>query len=113
MSALTDLWNTIHGILLAPDWVPVVIMAVVAIALAFFSEGLGSLVTVVLGALVVFGLALFARGAITTGGKDLGGLAQADWHNVMVMPTGTLLAYAIIFAVVIAIVGAIRTAIGR
>jgi hypothetical protein len=112
MSAVTDIWNTIHGIITTPDWIMLVIMAVIAIGVAWFSEGLGSLITATLGSLVVLGLAVFVRGAIQNS-KDVGGVAQADWHNLMIMPTQTLLAYAIIFAVVIAIVGAIRGAIGR
>jgi hypothetical protein len=112
MSALTDIWNTIHGILTTSDVIMLVIMAVIAIAVAWFSEGLGSLATAVLGALAVLGLAVFARGAIQNG-KDIGGLAQTDWHNLMIMPTQTLLSYAIIFAVVILIVGIVRSVIGR
>ena len=72
MSALTDIWNTIHGIITSADVITLVIMAVIAIALAFFSEGLGSLVSVTLGALVVFALATFARAAM--GSKDIAGL---------------------------------------
>jgi hypothetical protein len=111
MSALTDIWNTIHGIITSADVITLVIMAVIAIALAFFSEGLGSLVSVTLGALVVFALATFARAAM--GSKDIAGLAQTDWHNLMGVQVGILLAYAIIFAVAIAIVSVIRSTVMR
>jgi hypothetical protein len=114
MSALTDIWNTIHGIITSADVITLVIMAVIAIAVAFFSEGLGSLVTVTLLALVVFALATFARAALTgPNNKDIAGLAQTDWHNLMGVQTGTLLAYAIIFAVVIAIVSTVRSLLMR
>jgi hypothetical protein len=113
MSALTDIWNTIHGIITSADVITLVIMAVIAIAFAFFSEGLGSLVSVTLGALVVFALAIFARAAATGGSKDIAGLAQTDWHTLMGVQVGTLLAYAIIFAVVIAIVSTIRSTLMR
>jgi hypothetical protein len=114
MSALTDLWNTIHGILTTSDWITLAIIAVIAILLAFFSEGLGSLITMVIGALIVFGIAIIARAAIQGGSKtDFGTLVQTDWHNAMALPLQTLLAYAIIFGVIIAVIGIIRTAIGR
>jgi hypothetical protein len=113
MSAVTDLWNVIHAIITSGDWVTLGILVVVAIALAFFSDGLGSLATSTLGALVVFALALFARAAIAGGGKDIGTLALTDWHNLMAVPLQTVLAYAIILAVTIAIVSAIKAALGR
>jgi hypothetical protein len=113
MSAVTDLWNAIHAIITSGDWITLGILVVVAIALAFFSDGLGSLASSTLGALVVFVLALFARAAITSSGKDIGTLAQADWHSLMLVPLQTVLAYAIIMAVVIAVVSAIKSALGR
>jgi hypothetical protein len=113
MSALTDIWNTIHGIITTSDPITLAMLAVIAIAIAWFSEGLGALISATLGALVVFALAIFARGAITGGGKDIPALAQTDWHTLMAVPTQTVLAYAIIFAVVIGVVGGIKSAIGR
>lgn len=113
MSAVTDLWNAIHAIISSGDWVTLAILAVVAIAMAFFSDGLGALATSTLGALVLFALALFARGAIAAGGKDVGGLAQTDWHSLMAVPLQTVLAYAIILAVIIAVVSALKSALGR
>jgi hypothetical protein len=113
MSALTDLWHTINGILTSSDVITLVILAVIAIAFAFFSEGLASLVTVTFGAMVVFAIAIFARAAITGGSKDIGTLAQTDWHNLMGVQTQTLLAYAVIFAVVIAIVSTVRSLLMR
>jgi hypothetical protein len=114
MSALTDIWNTIHGIITSSDVITLVIIAVIAIAFAFFSEGLASLATVTLGALVIFALTIFARAAISgPNNKDIGALAQADWHNLMGVPVQTVLAYAIIFAVVIAIVSTVRSLLMR
>jgi hypothetical protein len=114
MSALTDIWNAIHTIITTSDWIALVIMAVIAIALAWFSEGMGSLLTSVVVALVLDGVATIIRGAVAGGSKmDFGTLLQTDWHNAMVMPTQTLLAYAIIFAVVIGVVGTIKSLIGR
>jgi hypothetical protein len=114
MSALTDIWNTIHGIITTSDWIALVIMAVIAIGLAWISEGLGSLLQSAILALIAFGVATIIRGAVQGGSKtDFGTLLQTDWHNAIVMPTQTLLAYTIIFAVVIAVVGIVKSVIGR
>jgi hypothetical protein len=113
MSALMDIWHTINGIITSGDVIALVIIAIIAIAVAWFSDGLGSLISATLGALVLLAVAIFARAAIAAGGKDPIGLLQTDWHNLMAVHVQTVLAYAIIFAVLIAIVSAIRSAIGR
>jgi hypothetical protein len=113
MSAITDIWNSIHTIITTSDWITLGIIAVIALALAWFSE-LASAVTTVFVALVVFGVANVLRGAVQGGSKtDFSTLLSTDWHNAMILPTQTLLAYAIIFAVVIVIVGIIKSVIGR
>jgi len=114
MSALTDIWNTIHGIITGSDAIALVIMAVIAIAVAWFSQGMGSLLNSVLIALVVNGVITVIRHVVQGGSKvDFGTVLSTDWHNAMIMPTQTLLAYAIIFGVVIGIVGAIKSVLGR
>ncbi|HEY1630291.1 MAG TPA: hypothetical protein VGF56_03200 [Rhizomicrobium sp.] len=114
MSALTDIWNTITGIIHTSDVIALVIMAVIAIAVAWFSQGMGSILTSVLIALVADGVVTVIRGIVQGGSKtDFGTLLSTDWHNAMIMPTQTLLAYAIIFGVVIGVVGAIKSVLGR
>ncbi len=111
MSELLNLWHTITGIITSSDVVTLIIMAVVAIGAGFAMQSMGSLVTATFGALVLFGLASFVRGAI--GGKSAATLAQSDWHSLLAMQVQLLIAYAIAFAVVIAIVHAIRSAVMR
>jgi hypothetical protein len=111
MSELINLWHSITGIITSSDVVTLIIMAVVAIGAGFAMSGLGSIVTATFGALVLFGLATFVRAAIA--GKSAATLAQTDWHNLLAMQVQTLLAYAVAFAIVIAIVHTIRSIVMR
>ncbi len=113
MSAVTDIWNTIHGIITTPDWLFLATIVVACLVVAWFTEGLGALLSSTIMALVLITLAVFVEAAIKAGGKDIGTLAQTDWAALMKVPTGTVLAYAIIAAVLIAIVSAIKSALGR
>jgi len=112
MSALTDIWNNINGILHAADTITLVIMAVIALGAGFLMEGLGSLVTVTVGALVVFALAGFVR-EVTTHGANAAQLAQTDWHNFLAWQVQGLIAYAVLFAVVIAVIQLLRSLVMR
>jgi hypothetical protein len=111
MSELMNLWHSITGIVSSSDVVTLIIMAVVAVGAGFAMQGMGSLVTATFGALVLFGLANFIREAIK--GKSAMTLAQSDWHNLLAMQVQLLLAYAIAFAIVIAIVHTIRSIVMR
>ncbi|HEY5048153.1 MAG TPA: hypothetical protein VII49_09055 [Rhizomicrobium sp.] len=111
MSDLPDLWHSIVGIVVSSDAARLSIIAVVAIGAGFAMQRISSLVTVTVGALVLFGLAVFVLD--TLGGKSAASLAQSDWHNLLAMPVQTLLAYAIVFAVAIAAVYAVRSVARR
>jgi hypothetical protein len=111
MSELVSLWHSITGIVTSSDVVTLIIMAVIAIGAGFAMQSMGSLVTATFGALVVFGLAEFAREAIK--GKSATTLAQSDWHSLLAMQVGLLIAYAILFAVVAGIVHTIRSIVMR
>jgi hypothetical protein len=114
MSALTDLWHTIQGILLGPDHITVAIIVLIAIGAAFITEGLAMLINSTVVALVAFGVVQIIRQAVAGGSKmDISGLVQADWHALMGWQVQLLLAYAIIFAVLIAIVSTIRNLVLR
>ncbi|HTQ12288.1 MAG TPA: hypothetical protein VMH86_00325 [Rhizomicrobium sp.] len=113
MSALTDIWNTIHGILTSNDWMLLGTILIACIVIAWFTEGLSALLNSTVMALILIAVATFAEAAIKAGGKDIGTLAQTDWGVLMKMTVGTLIAYAIICAVIVAVVSAIKSAIGR
>ncbi|HEY8697858.1 MAG TPA: hypothetical protein VIM02_09585 [Rhizomicrobium sp.] len=113
MSALIDLWHSVTGVFTSADMITLAIIVVIALAAGFMMESMGSLVTMTVGALVVFGLATYARAIAMGGGKDAGAVAQTDWHNLLGLQVQVLLAYAIAFAVVIAVVHLIRSLVWR
>jgi hypothetical protein len=114
MSAFTDIWNNIHGILTTSDYITLGIIAVVAIGAAFITEGLAALVTSTFIALVAFAVVVLVRAAIAGGSKtDVATLVQTDWHSFMGWQVQMLLAYAIIFAVLIAVVSTVRNLVLR
>jgi hypothetical protein len=112
MSVLTDLWNTMHGIVTSADVVTLVIMAVVALGAGFMMQSLGSIVTTTFVALLAFALAGYVR-AVTAGGQNAAAYAQTDWHGFLGLQMLTLLAYAVTFAIVITVVHAVRSLVLR
>jgi uncharacterized membrane protein HdeD (DUF308 family) len=116
MSAVMELLNSVIAIitsnLSAHDYITLALIAVIAIAAGFMMQGMGSLVNTTVVALVVFGLALFVRG-ITMGGQNAAALADKDWHALLGWSVSGLLAYAILFAVVIAVVQVVRSLVMR
>ncbi len=114
MSAITDIWHTIQGILTGPDHITVAIIVLVAIGAAFMIEGLAAIINSTFVALVAFGVVQIIRQAATGGGKgDISGMIQGDWHALMGWQVQMLLAYAIIFAVLIAVLSTIRNLVFR
>jgi hypothetical protein len=111
MSELMNLWHAIIDIVHLSDVVTLIIMAVVAIGAGFAMQGMSSIVTATFGALVLFGLANFVRAAIAS--KSAATLAVADWHALLAMQVQVLLAYAILFAIVIGIISTIRSIVMR
>jgi hypothetical protein len=103
----------VAGIVTSADIITLVIMAVIAIGAGFAMQGMGSLVTATFGALVVFAVALFVKTIATTSGSDPAALATKDWHDFMTWPVQGLIAYAILFAVAIGIVGLVRSVVMR
>jgi hypothetical protein len=112
MSALTDIWNNINGILHSADTITLVIMAVIVLGAGFLMEELGSIVTVTVGALIVFALAGFVR-AVAMNGANAAQLAQSDWHDFLAWQVQGLVAYAVLFAVAIAVIQLIRSLVMR
>lgn len=115
MSALAELGHAIANILSTPDWIALAAIGVIAIGLGLFTESLTALVTSTFIALVAFGVVMIVRGAISTK-RDIGAigdLVQADWHAFMGWQVQMLVAYAILFAVIIAAVSGIRRLMRR
>ena len=112
MSFLTDIWNTIHGILNSSDLITLGLMTLIALGAGFMMQSMGSIVTTTLVALVAFSLAGYVR-AVTMGGQNASAFATKDWQAFQGLHMITLLAYALAFGVVIAIVHAARSMVMR
>lgn len=111
MSILMDIWGAIHAILTTSGVIPLVLMAVIAIAAGFMMQGFGSIVSSTVVAMLAFALATYALGVAR--GASAAASAQADWHSFLDLHMLTLLAYAITFGVAIAVVHGIRSAVLR
>lgn len=111
MSALTDIWNSIHGIITSADVITLVIMGVIALAAGFTMQSLSSIVTTTFMALLAFALAGYVRAVVM--GQNAAAYAQTDWHGFLSLQMLTLLAYAITFAIVIGIVHFVRSLVFR
>lgn len=112
MSALTDIWHAIHAIVFSADTIALVLGVIVVLAAGFMMESFNSIVSSTVLALVGFALLGFIR-AVTLGKQDFTAYAQSDWHNFLAMPMLTLVAYAVLFGVLITVVHIIRSAINR
>lgn len=110
MSALWDIWNTILHIIHSADTITLVIMAVAALGAGFVTMELSSVIPTTIVALIGFFILTFLRGVLLQH-ASAGPLWDAGWHAFTVMPALVLLAYAIIFGVIIAIVSTIRNAV--
>jgi len=113
MSALMDLWNMVAGIVTHGDPITWAIMAIVAIGAGFVMQDLSGLVTATFGALIVYAIALYVKTIATTSGADPAAVADKNWHEFLAWPVQGLIAYAILFAIAIAIVGVVRSIVMR
>jgi hypothetical protein len=111
MSALMDIWHTIQAVVTSADYWTLGAAILVVIVAGFIMESLGSLISVTLVSLLVFVLIKFVL-AMTVGNQhDAEALALSDWQAFVDLEMLTLLAYAIVFGVLIAVVNLIRSAI--
>jgi hypothetical protein len=102
MPYLMDIWHAIQAIVMSGDWKMLAVMAVIALAAGYTMQGLGSVLSTTVVALVAFALIEYAL-AITIGKQSPSGYAAADWEAYKHLPQLTLLAYGVIFAVAIGV----------
>lgn len=112
MEFVNSLWAAIQAIFAHPDWITYAIIAVIALAAGFMMDGIGSLISVTVIALAVFGIAGYVRG-VAMGGQNASAYATQTLHNFEVLQMLTVLAYAVVFAVVIAVVNVVRQLVLR
>ncbi|MDE2182341.1 MAG: hypothetical protein KGJ78_04910 [Alphaproteobacteria bacterium] len=110
MSALMDIWHAIQGLLTSADYITLGLIVVIAIVAGVLIQGLNSVISATFWSLVAFAALGFAR-AITLGHQDAIAFAKADWHAFLGMGMLTLVAYSVVFIVLIAVVNVIRSAV--
>jgi len=112
MASLMDIWHAVVAIFTAGDWISLGILVVIALAAGFVMQGFESIISTTVVALVLFGIAGYVK-AVAVGGQNAAAYAQTEWHNFLALTMQTLLAYAIAFAVIIAVVHAVRAMVIR
>jgi hypothetical protein len=112
MSIIMDIWRTVHGIITSADTITLVIMAVIALGAGFMMQSLGAIITTTFVALLAFSLATYVR-AVVAGHQNAAAFAQTDWHYFLGLQMLTLVAYALTFGVIIAVVHFARSLIQR
>lgn len=113
MSSLSDVWNSIVGIFASGDLMTLAVMISIALVIGYLTRTFGSIVTSTFIALVLFALATYLRLVATAGGRNAGALAQSGWHDLLNLTLQNVLAYAITFAVFIAVVHFVRSRMER
>jgi hypothetical protein len=110
MFVITDIWNAILHIIHGADAITLALMAVAALGAGFMTMELGAVISTTIVALIGFFILTFLR-AVLLQHLDASATWTADWHAFTVMPALMLLAYGIIFGVVVAVVSTIRNAV--
>lgn len=105
-----DIWQAIHAILTTSDPITLGIIVVVGLAAGFMMMGFGSLVTTVLVADIAFALLKYVQ-AVTLGKQNAAATAAAYWKGFQDLHMMDLLAFSLIFAVLIAVSFTARTLI--
>lgn len=112
MSFLMDIWHAVQGIVTTSGLMTLIVMAVIALGAGAMMQSLGSVVSTTLVALIAFALVEYVL-AITLGKQNASAYATTDWQAFQALHMLTLLAYALLFGVVIAVAHAARSLISR
>ena len=111
MSVLMDIWGAVHAILLTSGMIPLILMAVIALAAGFMMQNFSSILSATIIAMIAFALATYAYAVAR--GASAAASAQTDWHNFLGLHMLTLIAYGLTFAVAITVVHLVRSLVMR
>jgi hypothetical protein len=112
MSFLMDIWHAVQGIVTTSGLMTLIVMAVIALGAGALMQSMGSVVTTTLVALIAFALVEYVL-AITIGKQNASAYATVDWQAFQALKMLTLLSYALLFGVVIAVAHVARSLISR
>jgi len=111
MSALMDIWHAIQAIVTTADYYTLGAAVLIIIIAGFLMESIKGVVPVTLVALLAFVVVKFVLALTIFGAHDVEALATADWKAFVDLKMLTLLAYALVFGVLIGVVNVIRSAV--
>lgn len=111
MSALLDIWHTIQAVVTSADYYTLGAAVLIIIIAGFLMEGVRSVVPVTLVALLAFVLVKTALAMTVGGAHDVEALATADWKAFVDLKMLVLLAYSLVFGVLISVVNVVRSAV--
>ena len=112
MSFLMDIWHAVQAIVTTAGPLNLAIMAVIAIGAGAMMQSMGSVVNTTLVALIAYALVQYVL-AITVGKNNAAAYATTDWQAFQALKMLTLLAYALLFGVVVAVAHTARSLISR
>lgn len=112
MAFITDILHAIQTLVASFDMITLGIAIVVAVAAGFVMPTMGQILTNTFIALIGFAVLSYAN-AVLIGGQNASAHLDASWHQFLALPMLTLVAYAILFGVAVAIVGTIRSVVLR
>lgn len=96
---------------LSTDEIALGILLIVVLGSGLALRGFGHIVSMTLGALIVFAVALFARDVVQ--GGDPMALAEGRWNHFLGLEMGTFLVYFIAFAIVITVIFLVKSMFQR
>lgn len=110
MSALMDIWHAVEALVTSGDYIALGIIVVIAIIAGVIIQGLNSVISATFWSLLAVAAAGFVRG-IALNHQDTIVLAKSTWHGFVAMSPLTIVAYAVVFIVLISVVNVIRSAV--
>ncbi len=109
MSALLQIWHAVQAVVLSADYYTLGAAVAVIIIAGFLIDGLRGIVSATLLALIAFAAVKLIIALVIGKEHDVEVLAAADWRAFVDLKMLVLLAHALIFGVLIAVVGTIRS----
>ncbi len=112
MFAISEIWSAVRHLVLAADPVVLIMAFVAAVAAGIALRKLRDLALAVAAALAGFALLCYLY-AVTAAGAKMGAAARASVVAFLDMKVVVLIAYALLFAILVGAVYALRRALRR
>jgi hypothetical protein len=112
MVVLLDIWHAIQHLVTSAGPITIVLGLVAVLVAGLMLKGIGNILNGTVLALIGFAVLKYLA-AILLDKQSPGAFAKADWQAFLAIDMVTLLAYLILFGVLIAVVHFIRSAVAR